>query len=76
MNLMSLRCRTHVNAYMVLTIAYNLLIQNYIRSLINIILIHFLIPVRTRLEPLSYRTYIYIYIYSILHNCVSDALAR
>ena len=38
MALMSLRSRSHVKASMVLTIADNLFIHNYIRSLLNNIL--------------------------------------
>ena len=38
MALMSLRSRSHVKAYMVLTRADHLFIHNYIRSLLNIIL--------------------------------------
>ena len=57
MTLMSLRSRSHVNASMVLTRADHLFIykciDNYIRSLLNIISRPILM-VRTRLEPVSY----------------------
>ena len=53
MVLMSLRSRSHVKAYMVLTRAVHLFIHNYIRSLLNIILRPIVI-VRTKVEPVSY----------------------
>ena len=62
MALMSLRSRFHVKASVVLTRADHLFIQNYLRSLPNIILRHILI-VRTGLEPRP-------------TACVSDALAN
>ena len=78
MALMSIRSRYHVKASIVLTRADNVLIHNYIRSLLNIMLRPILM-VRTRLEPSSYclcvwrliqlshtgsfLIYIYIYIY-------------
>ena len=42
MALMSLRSRSHVKASMVLTRADHLFIHNYIRSLLNSILSHFI----------------------------------
>ena len=51
--LMSIRSRSRVKEYMILTRADTLFINNYIRSLINNILKHILM-VKTRLEPTSY----------------------
>ena len=57
MALMSLRSRSIVKAFMVLTRADHLFIHNYIRSLLNNILRPILqneLMVLTRVEPVSY----------------------
>ena len=67
MALMSLRSRSHVKSYIVLTRDDHLFIHNYIRSLINIICRPILM-VRTRLEPTLWVPQ--------PTACVSDALAN
>ena len=81
MLLMSLRSRSHVKASMVLTRADQLIIYNYIRSLLNIILRSILMvwtileqatrvpcPKHYMSDTLANYIYIYIYIYIYVDN--------
>ena len=67
MALISPRNRYHVKVSVVLTRSDNYLINNYIRSLLNIIILIPILLVRMGLKPTPYRVYT---------ACVSDALAN